>query len=103
MPLHNNAKKGREGSDRDASYAPKRELATLRDDPHPTSGRAKPPLQPVDNQGERREDMAEFFQTFFQHQRELEEVREERRRELEEQREERRRAEATQALQHRGS
>ena len=88
MPLHNNAKKGREESDSDASYAPERELATSRDDPHPTRGRAKPPPQPVDNQGERREDMADFCQSFFQHQRELDD-----------QREERRRAEATQVLQ----
>ena len=65
MPLHNNAKKGREGSDSDASYAPERELATSRDDPHPSRGRAKPPPQPVDNQGERRDDMAEFFRHFF--------------------------------------
>ena len=47
MPLHNNAKKGREG-DSDTLYAPERELATSRDDPNPTRGRAKPPPQPVD-------------------------------------------------------
>ena len=75
MPLHNNAKKGREG-DSDTLYAPERELATSRDDPNSTRGRAKPLPQPVDNQGERREDMADFCQSFFQHQRELDDQRE---------------------------